>query len=133
MTKLFVFLSTIGTVFATCNYHAKNHGTAFAMLIRRKSLQHKHLRQILRRKFVISPLAVRVYVELFSILYRRTAIVYKLSYESLLFCLERFDKRPAFIERDMSSDYHTTIPHFIPITGTIRSIPIDRFHYFAFC
>jgi hypothetical protein len=31
----------------------------------RKSLCHKYLRQILRRKFAVTPYAVRVYVEFF--------------------------------------------------------------------
>jgi len=62
LTKLFSILNTIGTVFATCNY-----GTAFAMLIRRKSLSHKHLRRFWRRKFVVSRLAARVYVKSASV------------------------------------------------------------------
>jgi len=38
LTQFFSILSMIGTAFAICNFHAKNHGTAFAIRIRRKSI-----------------------------------------------------------------------------------------------
>lgn len=63
LTKLFSILITIGTVFATCNYHAKNHGIPFAMPICRKSLPHKHLRRFWRARLVVSPLVARVYIK----------------------------------------------------------------------
>jgi len=44
-----------------------------------------------------------------------------------LLSLERLNKCPTLIERDMSSDYLTTIPYLISVARTIRGIPVDHF------
>ena len=64
--KVVRFVVGFGTAFALCNFHAKKSGMGFAVLICRKSLQHKHLRRAWRARLALSPLAARVYVGLSS-------------------------------------------------------------------